>query len=129
MQKSDVRFVCPIRALQSYNGALIEYRVPICRPNSHYRVKGNTGNLRVNSTVRHFTPNNKDLKSCNFEKNLRKAESYPIDRPLPEVHFYISPKKSPQPLSEGSKWQYLRNCRFFVTNDDQVHVCLQSNVL
>ncbi|GBN78126.1 hypothetical protein AVEN_78049-1 [Araneus ventricosus] len=30
MQKSDVRFVCPIRALQSYNGALMEYRMPIC---------------------------------------------------------------------------------------------------
>ncbi|GBN87903.1 hypothetical protein AVEN_154154-1 [Araneus ventricosus] len=32
VQKSDVRFVCPIRALQSYNGALLEYRMPICVP-------------------------------------------------------------------------------------------------
>ncbi|GBO04646.1 hypothetical protein AVEN_268492-1 [Araneus ventricosus] len=27
---SYVRFACPIRALQSYNGALLEYSVPIC---------------------------------------------------------------------------------------------------
>ncbi|GBN77908.1 hypothetical protein AVEN_40027-1 [Araneus ventricosus] len=32
MQKSDVRFVCPIRAFQSYNSALLEYRMPICLP-------------------------------------------------------------------------------------------------
>ncbi|GBO15653.1 hypothetical protein AVEN_17435-1 [Araneus ventricosus] len=31
-QKSDIRFACPIRALQSYNGALLEYRMPICLP-------------------------------------------------------------------------------------------------
>ncbi|GBM23344.1 hypothetical protein AVEN_97752-1 [Araneus ventricosus] len=30
VQKCDVRFACPIRALQSYNGALLEYRMPIC---------------------------------------------------------------------------------------------------
>ncbi|GBL81342.1 hypothetical protein AVEN_143651-1 [Araneus ventricosus] len=30
VQKSDIRFACPIRALQSYNGALLEYRMPIC---------------------------------------------------------------------------------------------------
>ncbi|GBO19729.1 hypothetical protein AVEN_5512-1 [Araneus ventricosus] len=30
VQKSDVRFTCPIRALQSYNGVLFEYRMPIC---------------------------------------------------------------------------------------------------
>ncbi|GBM37897.1 hypothetical protein AVEN_68590-1 [Araneus ventricosus] len=30
VQKSDVRFTCPIKALQSYNGALLEYRMPIC---------------------------------------------------------------------------------------------------
>ncbi|GBN05874.1 hypothetical protein AVEN_10082-1 [Araneus ventricosus] len=30
VQKSGVRFACPIRALQSYNGALLEYRMPIC---------------------------------------------------------------------------------------------------
>ncbi|GBM89347.1 hypothetical protein AVEN_136441-1 [Araneus ventricosus] len=34
--KSDVRFACPIRALQSYNGALLEYRMPICRPDRTY---------------------------------------------------------------------------------------------
>ncbi|GBM37376.1 hypothetical protein AVEN_48149-1 [Araneus ventricosus] len=27
---SDVRFTCPIRALQSYNGALLEYKMTIC---------------------------------------------------------------------------------------------------
>ncbi|GBM22165.1 hypothetical protein AVEN_190822-1 [Araneus ventricosus] len=32
VQKSDVRFTCPIRALQSYNGDLFECRMPICRP-------------------------------------------------------------------------------------------------
>ncbi|GBO42002.1 hypothetical protein AVEN_230088-1 [Araneus ventricosus] len=32
---SDVRFACPIRALQSYNGALLEYRKPICLPALH----------------------------------------------------------------------------------------------
>ncbi|GBM83498.1 hypothetical protein AVEN_199590-1 [Araneus ventricosus] len=29
---SSVRFACPIRALQSYNGALLEYSMPICDP-------------------------------------------------------------------------------------------------
>ncbi|GBM53327.1 hypothetical protein AVEN_259311-1 [Araneus ventricosus] len=31
---SYVRFSCPIRALQSYNGALLEYRMPICGPDN-----------------------------------------------------------------------------------------------
>ncbi|GBO00650.1 hypothetical protein AVEN_28055-1 [Araneus ventricosus] len=46
MQKSDVRFVCPIRALQSYNGVLLEYRMPTCvrgmvfsRPSSYFTLK------------------------------------------------------------------------------------------
>ncbi|GBO11717.1 hypothetical protein AVEN_175077-1 [Araneus ventricosus] len=30
VQESDIRFACPIRTLQSYNGALLEYRMPIC---------------------------------------------------------------------------------------------------
>ncbi|GBO14535.1 hypothetical protein AVEN_239491-1 [Araneus ventricosus] len=30
VQKSDVRLACSIRGLQSYNGALLEYRMPIC---------------------------------------------------------------------------------------------------
>ncbi|GBO20668.1 hypothetical protein AVEN_270379-1 [Araneus ventricosus] len=35
---SSVRFACPIRALQSYNGALLEYSMPICVPGNIIRL-------------------------------------------------------------------------------------------
>ncbi|GBM76673.1 hypothetical protein AVEN_48795-1 [Araneus ventricosus] len=49
VQKSDVKFTCPIRALQSYNGALFEYRMPICAPGGVIFIKigGKLQNGRV----------------------------------------------------------------------------------